>query len=473
MTIKDDNLRKFTNIIETENFWNCFQVKACILRNLKDTLWHLGAMHLVLRNELIIEERCQTVDTVKSKDIEIMLIDCLYPLTKLSNFIKKINSNKLIIQHQEISLKLFKENFKYDFKIRAYSKSTYGIDYACHTIIKVGQHDNNVINIGKIGLLFFKEKVYENLRDLCIEELSLDFGTYSISPHIFFLAPLYIFIEHSSIEDNILKIYLSGNFKKTSNHIMLSIRGQNIIGQNTKLNKVIKQFKSINNGYERIEINLDDKSAYIKINLHYKDELTEDFIIKNIKENEIITSQLEKGSEIIALESISAITKRKEEIKDKYREAKLQHDNHLKGLLLEQVISEIFKLVPNLHIVGTRVNDKIQEIDIQVRNFNRQNVWYDFDGIFFIECKNWNSKVGSNEIAVFISKLMEYGLKIGIFVSINGITGNKDSGARGKIRNALTMGIKILTLDGNDIDDILNCHDVSKKIDEKYIEMYQ
>ncbi|MGI0051141.1 MAG: restriction endonuclease, partial [Nitrososphaeraceae archaeon] len=399
----------------------------------------------------------------------------LYPLSKLSNFIKTINSNKLIIQHQKISLKLFKEDFKYDFKIRADCKSTYGIDYSCHTIIKVGTHDSNVINIGKIGLLIYKEKAYENLRDLCIEELGLDFGTYSISPHILFLAPIYIFIEHTSIEDNIIKIYLNGNFEKTSNNIMLLIRGQDILGQNTKLNKVIKQLKPFNNGYEKIEINLVGNSVYIKINLYYKDELTEDFIIRNIKEseNEIITSQLEQGSGTIALESIGAITKRKEKIKEKYMEAKSTTNNNLKGLLLEQVISEIFTLVPNLSIAGTRVDDKIQEIDIQVRNFNRENVWYDLDGLIFIECKNWNVRVGSDEIGNFISKLEDYGLKTGIFVAVNDITGDIESGAKGKIKKALSRGIRILTINGNDIDDILNCHDVSKKIDKKYTDIYQ
>ena len=111
---------------------------------------------------------------------------------------------------------MFKGSFAFDFKNRMYCKSTYGVNYACYTLINVGQHDNNVINLRKIDLLIYKEIVYENLRDLCIDELGLDFGTYSIMPHILFLAPIHVFIEHTSIENNILKIFLNGDYKNTN-----------------------------------------------------------------------------------------------------------------------------------------------------------------------------------------------------------------------------------------------------------------
>ena len=53
---------------------------------------------------------------------------------------------------------------------------------------------------------------------------------------------------------------------------MLSIRGQDNYGHSTKLNNVIQQF----NTYEKFEFKLDDESAYVKINLYYKNQLTED-----------------------------------------------------------------------------------------------------------------------------------------------------------------------------------------------------
>ena len=94
MNNKYKDLRKFSQIIKTEELWNCFKIKAVFLKNLKDKVWILGTMHIILRYELNSEERCHTVETVKSKDIEIKLIDCLYPLSRLSNFIKEITLNK-------------------------------------------------------------------------------------------------------------------------------------------------------------------------------------------------------------------------------------------------------------------------------------------------------------------------------------------------------------------------------------------
>jgi hypothetical protein len=54
--------------------------------------------------------------------------------------------------------------------------------------------------------------------------------------------------------------------------------------------------------------------------------------------------------------------------------------------LLEQTISEIIALVPGLKITPATVNvvNDIQEIDILVRNYNKdnENVWSNMDSVF-------------------------------------------------------------------------------------------
>jgi len=70
------------------------------------------------------------------------------------------------------------------------------------------------------------------------------------------------------------------------------------------------------------------------------------------------------------------------------------------------------------------------------------------------EVKGWSSPVGSNEISFFETKLRERNANFGLFVAMNGVTGfteNTPQGARDLIRMALSRGIEIVVLTGNDL----------------------
>lgn len=59
-----------------------------------------------------------------------------------------------------------------------------------------------------------------------------------------------------------------------------------------------------------------------------------------------------------------------------------------------------------------------------------------------------------------------------LFVSIHDITGSELDGAKGQIQRCLQGGYKIIVLNGEDIEEILNCKDITTKIDEKYVDLY-
>lgn len=176
--------------------------------------------------------------------------------------------------------------------------------------------------------------------------------------------------------------------------------------------------------------------------------------------------------EVIKEQEESGLKTKKQSIEEKYRKALRETDSNTKGKLLEEVVQEIIQLVPNLTVTGSRSNNGIQEIDILVRNHNNNGIWNDFDSIIFIECKNWTSPVGSDEIRNFVGKLRTKHLNIGIFVSVSDITGNRHTGARGQIQLELVQGFKVLVLNAQDIEDIIKCTDVSDKVDEKFVELY-
>ena len=166
---------------------------------------------------------------------------------------------------------------------------------------------------------------------------------------------------------------------------------------------------------------------------------------------------------------------RKNEIEDRYKKAKAASDSNVKGKLFEQVMKDIFGSVPGLKITGSRINNGIEEIDIQIRNYNHEHVWTEFDGMIFVECKNWSQRVGSKEVDTFKAKLERNGIHAGILVATIGVTGDpsKLEGAWGAIKMNLQNGYKIVVLEGKDLEDIFKCIDVSEKVDEKYAYLYK
>lgn len=166
----------------------------------------------------------------------------------------------------------------------------------------------------------------------------------------------------------------------------------------------------------------------------------------------------------------------KKKISELYDQAiAIQNDPNLKGDLFEKVAKQIFELVPNIKFIGSDIDNGIEEIDIQLRNHNHEHVWADFNGVIFVECKNWSKPVGSAEIDNFKCKLERSGLRIGIFIALNGVTGSptKLEGAWGAIKMHLQKGYKIVILDGKDLEDIFKCVDVSEKVDDKYVLLYK
>ncbi len=163
----------------------------------------------------------------------------------------------------------------------------------------------------------------------------------------------------------------------------------------------------------------------------------------------------------------------KNAIRDAYAAALKATDSNEKGRLLEGVVRDLISLVPGLKVVGSNIDDGMEEIDLQVRNLRREHVWAEFDGTIFVECKNWTKRVNADAVRSFKVKLEQSGLHSGLLVAVNGVTGNGLKGAWGVIKTQLQQGYKIVVLDGSDINSILDCADVSETVDKKYTMLYQ
>jgi len=256
-----------------------------------------------------------------------------------------------------------------------------------------------------------------------------------------------------------------------------SLVTEQAIQQLIKIVKVTNASKGIlvsSNGFSESAKHISSETKQIEI-------LTLEELLKRIPENEnqeyfkeiARTKLIPSEEEIIEEQETSGLKDKKKKLLDDYKKAIDESDSNKKGKMLESLMVEIFSMVPKLELMNVRMNNGVEEIDIQLRNNNRKGVWADFDGVIFVECKNWSTSIGSPIIDEFWGKLEPFSINAGIIVSINDITGDDYRGARAKIKSHLSKNRKIVILNGDDILEILNCTDVSDKIEDKFKDLYR
>lgn len=94
----------------------------------------------------------------------------------------------------------------------------------------------------------------------------------------------------------------------------------------------------------------------------------------------------------------------------------------VRGKALEDLICYLFGLVPGITITHRNEMNVFATEEIDVALFNEEIV--SLPNIILVEAKNWSRRVGSMEVAWFLTKLQNRGLDFGILVTTLGITGN-------------------------------------------------
>ena len=99
-----------------------------------------------------------------------------------------------------------------------------------------------------------------------------------------------------------------------------------------------------------------------------------------------------------------------------------------KGRALEDLICYLFETIPGISIGARNVLNPFEtdELDIGLWNEKSETRLFSLPDVIPIECKNWDSSVGSAEVDRFIGKLRRRGLRFGILIATNGITGNTE-----------------------------------------------
>jgi len=148
----------------------------------------------------------------------------------------------------------------------------------------------------------------------------------------------------------------------------------------------------------------------------------------------------------------------------------------IKGAKLEELVKYLFDKVSGVSYYSSDIvdNEGAQELDVIFSNDIRNSDLYFLDFIIITECKNTDHRTGSRDIRWFIDKLKDRGVKTGILVSLNGITGvaHKGKNAHSEIINALNRdGIKVLVISREEILAFSDTNDLARVLKQKIMKL--
>lgn len=125
---------------------------------------------------------------------------------------------------------------------------------------------------------------------------------------------------------------------------------------------------------------------------------------------------------------------------------------------LEYLANFLFDKYDFINCKHQNLRTKTSEIDIvcEVSRQHNINLLHEMGRFFIIECKNWNKPVGAKEIRDFRVKIEDHHLRLGLFFSRNGITGERNGAdGLGEIYDTFkTKDIFIILITLNDIGKI-------------------
>jgi len=95
-----------------------------------------------------------------------------------------------------------------------------------------------------------------------------------------------------------------------------------------------------------------------------------------------------------------------------------------KGRSLEELCARLFETVPGF-VVTQRVYTATEEIDIAIRNGNKETPFDREEALILAECKNWSGKCGKDEFVLFHQKIENRSQRcsVGFLISWNGFAG--------------------------------------------------
>lgn len=167
----------------------------------------------------------------------------------------------------------------------------------------------------------------------------------------------------------------------------------------------------------------------------------------------------------------------REEIRTHFSRIDHATTSNEKGDTLERFIKFFFENVPGITFYANDFldYDRTREIDLAFKNKSSTRGGMHFlEPAIIIECKNTVEAIGSLGVGDFARKIRGSGQKIGILISLNGITGDPIlmTNAYGVIRDEFIRDqTRILILNREEIESIRDTKQLVEILERKYYEL--
>ena len=147
-------------------------------------------------------------------------------------------------------------------------------------------------------------------------------------------------------------------------------------------------------------------------------------------------------------------------------------DGDERGRALEELACSAFMSIPGILSPIRNVVDFADggEIDAFFPNKRVDNGLWFLPITLLVECKNWQGRVGAEEVRVFIDRLRERACEAGILIAANGITGDPVNlnAAHRHIARALEQGMHVLVLTLDELENLQRGRDLIELLLEKW-----
>jgi CheY-like chemotaxis protein len=142
-------------------------------------------------------------------------------------------------------------------------------------------------------------------------------------------------------------------------------------------------------------------------------------------------------------------------------EARAEPGAARKGRVLEDLLELLLAQVTGF-IVAARQRGADEEFDMLVRNEPPDPLWAKESPYILVECKNWSSKVGPDELDRFRNKLRRRydRTRLGFFVAANGFTGGFES----SLQAAREGDVLVVPVNGDDLGALVQAPHVSEAL---------
>jgi hypothetical protein len=133
--------------------------------------------------------------------------------------------------------------------------------------------------------------------------------------------------------------------------------------------------------------------------------------------------------------------------------------NAAKGRAFEELACYLVSGIPGIKVTARNEMNTFatEEIDVACMNDNDPTGLGGLVDFFLVECKGWRDAITSEQVSWFLTKIRHRGLRFGILIAANGITGEPEHLSRANFLVGVemaTFGIKMVIVTRQEIENL-------------------